>query len=123
MSPDILMQLVDVALLAPALGDGLQHFLEAQGPFPAGGAFAAGLVPGEVQEVLGDVHHAILFIHDDHAAGTHDGAQGRQGVIVHRGVQELLGDAAARGAAGLHRLDGPVAGDAAADVVRSSPAR
>ena len=86
MSSDIFDELVDVALLAPALGDGLQHFHEAQSPFPARGAFAAGLIPGEVQEILGDVHHAILFVHDDHAAGTHDGAQGRQGVVVHRRI-------------------------------------
>ena len=72
---------------------------------------------GELDEVAGDVHHAVVFIHHHHAAGAHDGADLGQGLVVHRGVEHLLRDAAARGAAGLDGLDGAAVDAAFADVV------
>ena len=85
--------------------------------FPAGGAFAAGFFVEERDEIAGHVHHATGGVHDDHAAGAHDGAHGLEAVVVHRQVQELSGDAAAGGAAGLDRLEFPVLADAAAQLI------
>src|ERR1035437_8536139 len=74
----------------------------------AGNAFAAGFLHAELHEEAGHVHHARGFVHDDQAAGTHDGADARQRVVIHRHIQELLRDAAAGGAAGLRRLESAV---------------
>ena len=71
----------------------------------AGDAFAAGFGVGELDEVAGDVHHAVVFVHHHHAAGAHDGAELRQRFVIHRRVEHLLRDAAAGRAAGLHGLD------------------
>src|SRR5208337_3609576 len=109
-------QPVDVPLPAVSGGDAFQYFHHPEGAFPAGGALAAGFILGEVDKVFGHVHHAIPLVHDDHAAGAHDGTQGPQRIIVHRGVQVRLRDAAAGGAAGLHCLEGLAPGNAAADV-------
>ena len=83
----------------------------------AGNALAAGLRVGELDEVARHIHHAVVFIHHHHAAGAHDGAELRQGLVVHRGVEHLLRDAAAGGAAGLHGLDVLAVAAAFADVV------
>ena len=114
-----LLQQVQIAGDAFALGDALQDLQHPLGAHPAGEAFAAALVPDEVHEVAGGVHHAGVLVHDDEAAGTDDGAQRRQGLIVHRGVQVLPGEAAAGGAAGLDSLEALASGDAAADDVEN----
>ena len=71
----------------------------------------------ELDEVAGHIHHAVVFIHHHDAAGAHDGAELRQGLVVHRGVEHLLRDAAAGGPAGLHGLDVLAVGTAFAHVV------
>ena len=48
----------------------LQHLI---GAYPAGRTFSAGFGLGKGKEKLCNVHHAVVFIHDDHSAGTHDG--------------------------------------------------
>ena len=50
-------------------------------------------------------------------ARAHDRADLRERLVVDRHVQVLCRDAAAGGAAGLHGLELPAVGDAAADVV------
>ena len=84
-------------------------------PVAARGAVAARLGGQEAQEVLGDVHHAGVLVHHDHAAGTHHRALGHERVEVHRHVELVRRQAAAGGAAGLHGLERLAAGDAAAD--------
>ena len=83
----------------------------------AGNALAAGFRVGELDEVAGHVHHAVVFIHHHHAARAHDGAELRQRLVIHRGIEHLLRDAAARRAAGLHGLDLLAVAAAFADVV------
>ena len=56
----------------------------------AGYALAAGLGMGELDEVAGDVHHAVVVVHHHHAAGAHDGAEFRQRLVIHRRVEHLL---------------------------------
>lgn len=75
---------------------------------------------GEFDEVAGDVHHAIVFIHHHHAARAHDGAELHEGFVVHRGIEHFLGDAAAGRTAGLHGLDLAAGGAAFADVIDES---
>ena len=44
-------------------------------PHAARHALAAGFRVGELDEVAGDVHHAVVFVHHHHAARAHDGAE------------------------------------------------
>ena len=85
-------------------------------PKTAGRAFAAGFGLGEIQEKPGDLHHAVVFIQDHHAAGAHDGADPLQGVIIDGQVQKLGGNASAGRTAHLHGLEFPSLGNAAADI-------
>ena len=101
-----LVQPLQVVHAARALGDAVQDAQTLVQSDAAGNAFAARLGVGELDEVAGDVDHAVVFVHHHHAAGAHDGAQLRQAFVVHRGVEHLAGDAAAGRASGLHRLDG-----------------
>ena len=85
-----------------ARGDGVE---DAQGLVEAdaaGDAFAAGLGVRELDEVAGHIDHAVVFVHDHHAAGAHDGADLREAFVIDRGVEHLHGNAAAGGSAGLH---------------------
>ncbi len=83
----------------------------------AGEALAARLVLEEAHEVLGDVHHAGVLVHDDHAARTHDRPGLPQAVEVDGKIEALGRYATTRRAAGLHGLDFRPGGGAAADVV------
>src|SRR5262249_28260920 len=61
--------------------------------------------------------HAVVFVHDNHAARTHDGAQLRQAFVVDWRVEHLAGDATAGRSSGLHRLNAAAVEPASADVV------
>ena len=69
--------------------------------------------------MAGHLRHRGALAHHHQAARAHHRAQFAQALVVHRGVEQVGGDAAAGGAAGLHRLHaavGPIAaGHAAAD--------
>ena len=96
---------VEVLRRARAFGDAVQNAQRFVQSNAAGNALAAGFGVGEFDEVTRHVHHAVVFIHHHHAAGTHDGAQLRQAFVIHRRIEHLLRDAAARGPAGLHGFD------------------
>jgi hypothetical protein len=115
------LQLFDVAFLALAVDDALQNLQHAPRADAARRALAAALVHGEIQEEAGDIHHAVVFVHHDHAAGTHHGADLGQRIVFDGYVQKLRRDAAARGAAGLHGLEFLAVGDAAPDVKNNFP--
>jgi len=91
----------------------VQQLLEA---FPARHALAARLLGEKLQEVARDVDHAGPVVHDDHAAGAHHRARLGQPLVVDGQVEQGLGDAATRGAAGLDRLERAVAEDPTTDV-------
>ena len=86
-------------------GHAAQDVVHLDGARAAGNAFAAGFLHAELHEEAGDVHHARGFVHDDQAAGAHDGADARERFVIDRQIQELLGDAAAGGAAGLRGFE------------------
>ena len=108
---------LDVALLALAVADARDDLEHALGADAAGRALAAALLLDEVEEEARHVDHAGVLVHDDEAAGAHDGAELGQRLEVDRRVEVLLGDAAARRAAELRGLELLAVGDAAADVV------
>src|SRR5512135_636360 len=55
--------------------------------FAARNTFAAGLIRKEAEKIPGHINHAGIFIHDDHATGTHDGADFSQFVKVDSSAQ------------------------------------
>jgi len=110
------LQAVEVGRHALALGDLVEEFVEALGTDAAGGALAAGLVHGEVEEELGHGHHAGGLVHDDHAAGAHHGLAGDEALVVDGHIEVLVGQGAAGRTAGLDGLEFLAVGAAAADV-------
>ena len=68
-------------------------------------ALAARLGHAEVHEVFGHVDHAGAFVHHDHAARAHDRPRACQRFIIHRHVEAIGRQAAARRSARLHRLE------------------
>ena len=103
--PAQFVEFVQVLLTAFAFGDareGAQRLVQSD---PAGHAFAAGFGAGELDEVAGDVDHAVVFVHHHHAARTHDRAELPQRFEIDRGIEHLVRNAAAGRSAGLHRLD------------------
>ena len=71
-----LLEGVKVLLVGLAARDGKSRMRSiCERPFAAGRALAAGLARGEAHEVARDVHHAVVLVHDDHAARAHDGAE------------------------------------------------
>ena len=106
-----------VLLAAFALGDArerAQRLVEADA---ARRALAAGFGAGELDEVAGDVDHAVVVVHHHHAARAHDRAELAQRLEIDRRVEHVVRDAAAGRAAGLHRLDVVAVHAAAADII------
>jgi hypothetical protein len=69
-----LLKKCQMLLGSPSGSDFVQNL---QGSFQAdaaGHALSAGFIHREVQKEPGHIHHAGACVHDDHPAGTHDGA-------------------------------------------------
>src|SRR5579864_274543 len=79
-------------------------------------AFSTGLGHAEIHEVFGYIDHAGAFVHDDHAAGTHDRTGAGQRFIVDWHIEACGGQAAAGGSTGLHCLEVAALGDSASDL-------
>ena len=102
---------------AVAVGDLGQHFQQTLGADTAGRTLAAGFVTDEFHIEPGNVDHTVVFIQNDHAAGTHHGA-GRDQVLIRNGcIQFILCQTAAGRSAGLDSLELLAFGAAAADIV------
>ena len=112
-----LIKQLQVMHRARAFGHAIQNPQGLIQSHPARNAFAARLGMRELDEVSLHVHHAVVFVHHNHAARSHDRAQLRQAFVVHRGIEHLVRNASARGAAGLHRLDLAPTDAAFADVI------
>ena len=111
-------QLGDVLHLALAVGDPFQDLQHALGTFAARNALAAGLVLGEAQEELGEVHHARARVGDHQAARAHHAAELFQAFVVDGGVHALGRNTRARRAACLRTLDSAAFDGATADLVQ-----
>lgn len=99
-----------------ALSQVSDHGVEALEAFPAESAFAARFAAGEIQEIGGDVNHAVAFVKHNQTAGAHHRAVGGEGFIVDRQVEQSRGQAAAGRAADEYSLDLMAVFSAAADV-------
>src|SRR3974390_1309760 len=102
---------------ADSLGNAIQYAEALVQANPAWDALAAGLRVRELDEEPRDIHHAVVFVHDHHAAGTHDGAQLREVLVVDGRLKHLVGEAAPGGTARLDRFDLASVRSALADVV------
>ncbi len=65
-----------------ACRDVLQDFMHSLGALSTREAFSARFILQEFHEVLRDIDHAGVLIHDDHAARAHDRARLGQAVVV-----------------------------------------
>jgi len=84
--PGEMLQLLQIVAFALAGAEPLQDVQHAAGADAAGGALAAGLVLRELQEIAGDIDHAVVFVQHDQTAAAHDRANPGQRVIVDRRV-------------------------------------
>ena len=94
-----------------------KHLVETLGADTAWRALAAALVADKRHIEVSHIDSAVIFVHNDRAAGTHHGSTGNEGVIVDRGIEVFLGQAAAGRTAGLDGFEGFSARDAAADII------
>jgi len=67
---------VDVFFLTFPLGNAGKDFKHLRGSQAAGAAFPAGFGLSKTEEEAGNFHHAVILIHDHHAARTHDRPDG-----------------------------------------------
>ena len=67
------LQKLQVSRFSLALCNALQDLQHPPGAITAGEAFSAGLVTDKVHEIPGRIHHAGVLVHDNQAAGPHDG--------------------------------------------------
>ena len=88
-------QFLNISLSSFAVGDPFKDLEHPLGAHPAEGTFPAGFLPCEIEEELGHIDHAGGFIHDDHTAGTHDGAGGIDRIIIDDGIGKKFGDTSA----------------------------
>jgi hypothetical protein len=110
------LQLIQVFQRSLALGDLIQDLIHTSCSDTAGRTFSAGFIHSELQEKLGDIHHTVVFIHDDQSAGAHHGADLQQVVVVDGDIHIFCRDASAGRTAGLGSLELLPVGDAAADL-------
>mgnify|MGYP007014985595 CR=1 FL=1 len=81
MSPSSPLPNVERKQLYPG-NDSVQYFKHSARAYAAGRAFAAGFVNRELQEELGNVHHAVVLVHYYHAARAHHGAYGDKVIVI-----------------------------------------
>ena len=100
-----------------AFGDFGKDFEHSLGADSAGRTFSAGFVADEFHIEFCNVDHAVVFVHNDCAAGTHHGTESNKVIEVDGNVKFVRGDAAAGRTAGLDSFEFFAAGNSAADIV------
>ena len=110
---------LNISFLAFTLGYSRQDFEHPFGAFTAGRAFTAGFILTEIHEEARHIRGALIFIHDNQSAGTHDCAKFRDFFIIDRSAEMLNGNTAAGGTAQLRGLEFFPFGNAAADIVNN----
>ena len=115
------LQLIQILQSTLTLGNLCQDLQHTAGTNAAGCALAAGFITDELHVELGNVHHAVVLVHDDGTTGTHHGALGYQIVKIDGLIQSFCGQTAAGGAAGLDGLKLLSIGDTAANIIDQFP--
>ena len=111
------LQFFEVFPLRSARAEAFQNVEHPPGADAAEGALAARLLLRELEKIAGHVHHARCIIQYYQPAGTHDRAHAAERFVIDARVRQPRRDAAARGAADLHRLERAPLGHAAADLL------
>src|SRR6185369_5578137 len=111
------LQPLDVAVAALALGDVFQDLHGLPHPLPARHALAAGFGGQPLEEIARHLHHVGVLVHHQQSAGADRRAQLGQLIEIERRIDHARGNRAAHGPAEMHRLGRLASGDAAADVV------
>ena len=112
-----MLEIVEILCCTMTFSDSLEDLQHPLGADAAWRALPARLILGEIQVELRDIHHAVIFIHNDHAAGAHHGANGFEAVIIDWGIQICRGNDAAGRSAGLDGFEGLVVLNAAANFI------
>ena len=100
-----------------AFGDFCKDFKHSLGTDSAGRTFSAGFVADEFHIEFCNVYHAVVFVHNDCAAGTHHGTESNKVIKVDGNVEFVSSDTAAGRTAGLDCFEFFVIGNTAADIV------
>src|SRR5262249_25514637 len=82
----------------------LEHLAQPSGAFTARDAPAARFVRIEMHNAPRHIHHAGVFVHHYHAAGTHHAADFGNRVVVHRDIDFFSSQQRTRTATGNHSL-------------------
>ncbi|KUG23941.1 hypothetical protein ASZ90_006239 [hydrocarbon metagenome] len=62
--------------------DVFKNFIHPLRSFTAGETFATGLVFKKIHKIFGNVHHAGVLVHNNHATRSHDGSDLCQAVVI-----------------------------------------
>ena len=111
------MDLLDILLLALALGDLLKDVAETLSADTAWSTLSAGLINCEVEVELSYVDDTVILVHYNHSTGTHHGTDSLESAEIDRRIEVLLCDNTAGRTAGLHSLELLAMGDSAADII------
>src|SRR5207248_1390216 len=95
---------IDIFTPAQASVKTLQHFTQPGGSFAAGNTPAARFVRIEMHDAPRHIHHAGVFVHHHHAAGTHHAASFGDAVVIHGKIDFVGSHQRAGAAAGNHRF-------------------
>ncbi len=85
--------------------------------FSAGETFAAGFILQKIHKIFGDVNHAGIFIHNNHAARTHNRAGIGQAFVINGQIKHIGRNTSPGRSACLNRLYLSLAYRAATDIV------
>ncbi len=91
-----------------------QFFVQAHA---AGNTFATRFRIRELDEVAGNIDHAVVFVHHDHAARAHDRAELCEALVIDGGIEHFMWNGSTGGTARLYGLDLPAGHASLADVV------
>ncbi len=112
-----LLEFLDVVRLPLTFADPVEDVVACASADTAGCTFTARFIHCEFKVELGDVNHAVIFIHDNHTAGSHHRADGLKAFVVDRRIKECRRNTSAGRASGLRGFKFLAAGNTAADIV------
>ena len=112
-----LFELSEIVHSSLALSNLGEVFKESLCTDTAGRTLTAGFIADEFHIELGNVNHAVVFVHNDCAAGAHHGALSNESIKIDGGVEVFCCETAAGRTACLDSLELLTAWDAAADVI------
>src|SRR5699024_2073701 len=112
---------IQILQLSFSVYDPLQDLQHTFGTFTAGNTFSAGLPLGKAHEETGNFYHTGIFIHNNQAAGAHDGIVFLHIVKIQPYIQMFFCKTSAGRTADLDSLKVAAPFDAAADIVDDLP--